>query len=106
MSDLNHICFYGGGVGIDLSKLHDMKLKQNPPIYMTEHKETSLDQFIELLVKFRDNNPGSGGKPVMIENIDAPGLFSEMSYFQPNGIERIVSFEGELMAISIGAGEV
>lgn len=68
--------------------------------------KTSLDQFIELLVKFRDENPGSGDKPVMIENIDAPGIFNEMSYFQPNGIERIVSFEGELTAISIGAGEV
>lgn len=92
-NDLNHICFYGGGVGIDLSKLQD-KMK------------TSLNQFIELLVKFRDENPGSGDKPVMIENIDAPGIFNEMSYFQPNGIERIVSFSGDLVAISIGAGEV
>lgn len=103
-NNLNHICFYGGGVGIDLSKLHEMKLKQPPK---TQYKmKTSLDQFIELLVKFRDENPGSGDKPVMIENIDAPGIFNEMSYFQPNGIERIVSFEGELTAISIGAGEV
>lgn len=30
LSHLQHICFYGGGVGIDLSKLHKMKLKQNP----------------------------------------------------------------------------
>lgn len=71
-----------------------------------EYKETSLNQFIELLVKFREDNPGSGDKPVMIENIDAPGIIDEMTYFQPNGIERIVSFNGELEAISIGAGEV
>lgn len=103
-NNLNHICFYGGGVGIDLSKLHEMKLNQTSK---TQYKmKTSLNQFIELLVKFRDENPGSGDKPVMIENIDAPGIFNEMSYFQPNGIERIVSFEGELTAISIGAGEV
>lgn len=25
---LNHICFYGGGVGINLSKLYNMKLKE------------------------------------------------------------------------------
>lgn len=65
--------------------------------------ETSLNQFIELLAKFRDNNPGSGDKPVMI---DAPGVIGEMAYFQPNGIERIVSFDGELEAISIRADEV
>ena len=88
---------------------HDTQILQtnmNTRTRNIEYKETSLNQFIELLVKFRNNNPGSGDKPVMIENIDAPGLLSEMAYFQPNGIERIVSFEGELTAISIGAGEV
>lgn len=27
---LNDICFYGGGVGINLSKLHEMKSKETP----------------------------------------------------------------------------
>lgn len=93
LNNLNHICFYGGGVGIDLSKLQD-KMK------------TSLNQFIELLVKFRDANPGSGECPVLIENVDAPGCLDEMSYFQPNGIERIVTFDGDICGVAVGAGEV
>lgn len=30
LNHLNDICFRGGGVGIDLSKLHEMKSKENP----------------------------------------------------------------------------
>ncbi len=30
LNHLNHTCFYGGGVGIDLSKLHEMKSKETP----------------------------------------------------------------------------
>lgn len=32
------MCFYGGGVGIDLSKLHEMKSKQTPK-YITGDEE-------------------------------------------------------------------
>ena len=35
LNHLKQICFYGGGVGIDLSKLHEMKLKQTP-MYITK----------------------------------------------------------------------
>lgn len=28
LNNLNHICFYGGGVGIDLSKPHKIKLEE------------------------------------------------------------------------------
>ncbi len=71
-----------------------------------EHKTVTLDEFIDICIKFRKENPGSGKCPVLIENIDAPGCVNEMSYFQPNGIERLVSFEGGLCGVSIGAGEV
>lgn len=30
LNHLNHTCFYGGGVGINLSKLHEMKSKETP----------------------------------------------------------------------------
>ena len=28
LNDINHICFYGGGVGVHQSKLNEMKLKE------------------------------------------------------------------------------
>lgn len=71
-----------------------------------EHKTTTFDEFINICIKFRDENPGSGKCPVLIENIDAPGCLNDMSYFQPNGIERIVTVEGSICGVSIGAGEV
>lgn len=70
------------------------------------HKEVTLNEFIDICTKFRDANPGSGECPVLIENIDAPGCLNDMSYFQPNGIERIVTVNGDICGVAIGAGEV